>query len=308
VQGTGLQGNSLSGNGFATMLLGFVTNAQLRDTVPLTFRSQHHGGFIQDDWRLTPTLTLNLGLRWDAETGRKSPGDTSSSFDMHKIHPIAGVPGVVRFAGVDGEPRSVYDNDWNNFGPRFGFAWRPFGTATVVRGGYGIFYGARDDVGSSAGPRAVLGWATEELIVSPDQNQTPAMLLKNGFPPFSPPGPKDRTDAYGVGNPMDFFQRERATPYSQQFNLGVQHQLGATLLEAQYIGNLGRKLTGNDISMNQVRPELVGKPGSIQSRRPFPQFSDLTMLSPLWGMSSYHGLLLRAEKRYPAFPFLSTYS
>jgi hypothetical protein len=106
-----------------------------------------------------------------------------------------------------------------------------------------------------------------------------------------------------------FYQRSRATPYSQQFNLGVQQGFAGVLVELQYIGNLGRKLTAVDASINQVRPGLVGGPGSIQSRRPFPQFSDVSLVAPNWGASSYHGFVLHAEKRYQSgLQFLFNYT
>lgn len=81
------------------------------------------------------------------------------------------------------------------------------------------------------------------------------------------------------------------------------------LVVTQYLGNLGRKLTGAQMSINQVRPELVGLPGTVQSRRPFPQFSDVLLDSPNIGSSSYHGMLLRAEKRYRSgLQFLVNYT
>ncbi|MEZ5396221.1 MAG: TonB-dependent receptor [Bryobacterales bacterium] len=308
-QGTGLQGVTASGNGYATFLTGFTANANIRDSPALTFRSQYYGFFVQDDWKITPKLTLNIGVRYDVETPRISPDNNSNGFDMQAINPVAHRPGVVTFAGVDGEPRRTYNFDKNNIAPRFGFAYRMFGGKTVLRGGYGIFFGNPDDQGQGAGPRAALGFATEQLITSPDQNQTPSMYLAQGYPAFTPPGPETRTAAFGVGSGVQFFERNRRTPYSQQFNLGIQQQIKGVLLEAQYLGNLGRKLTGNNININQPLPELVGQPGSIQSRRPFSQFTAVNLLSPNFGMSSYNALLLRAEKRYEnGLQFLWTYT
>ncbi|MBI1353838.1 MAG: hypothetical protein GC160_05790 [Acidobacteria bacterium] len=308
-QGTGLQGDNLSGNGFATMLLGFVSNANIRDSPALVFRSQYYGMYVQDDWKVTPNLTLNIGVRYDLETPRISPNNNSNSVDLHAINPIANRPGIVTFAGVDGEPRRPFDLDKNNLGPRFGFAYKMFGGKTVLRGGYGIFFGNPDDIGQGAGPRAALGFATEQLIVSPDQNQTPSMYLRNGYPAFTPPGPETRNAGFGVGSTVEYFERTRRTPYSQQFNLGIQHQVRGVLVEAQYLGNLGRLLTGNNININQMLPELIGQPGTIQSRRPYPQYSAVNILSPNFGMSSYNALLLRAEKRYQnGLQFLWTYT
>jgi hypothetical protein len=296
-QGTGLQGNARTGDGLAALLLGFATSASLRDQIPLRTRGFYLGGFAQDDWKATPRLTLNLGIRYDIEPPPLSPDDTFNGFDWSRTHPVARVPGVVTFAGVDGFPRRIAETDFNNVSPRFGFAWRMFGSdRTVLRGGYGVFFGNTNDIGYGTGTN--LGFATEASFVSPDQNQTPAFLLKDGMPAFDQPGPQTRTPAFGLNNAVSFYQRQRATPYSQQFNLGLQQEIRGLLLEAQYIGNLGRKLTAADASINQVRPELVGGAGAIQSRRPFPQFSDVVMVAPNWGASSYHGLVLHAEKRY----------
>lgn len=293
-QGTGLQSNPRTGNGFATFLLGFVGSGQLNDSPLFAFSSYYLGGYLQDDWKITPRFTLNLGVRYDIEPGRIADNDTQNGFDTQAIHPVAGVPGVVTFAGVT-EPRRVFDTDTNNIAPRFGFAWTPR-QKTVVRGGFGVFFGNPDDQGYNNS--AVLGFATEVFLVSADQNQSAAFLLKNGVQNVSPPGPADRTPSFGVGGPVNFYQRDRANPYSLQYNFGVQQEWKDVLISVQYLSNLGRKLTANPLNMNQVRPELVGKPGSIQSRRPYPQFTSVELNSPNLGHSSYHAFLLRVEKRY----------
>jgi len=296
-QGTGLQGNTLSGNGFASFLLGFATNAVVREAPVLRTTAGYFGGFLQDDWKLTPRLTLNLGLRYDVEPSPRSPDNSFNSLDGNAVHPLARVPGVVRFAGVDGAPESLFDTDMNNISPRFGFAWRPFGNdQTVIRGGYGVFLGNTNDIGF--GNDARLGFSTDLLLVSPDQNQTPAFLLKNGFPPYPQPGPETRNATFGLNTNITYYERNRATPYSQQFNFGIQRELGGLLFEGQYIGNLGRKLTATAASVNQVPERLLTGAGSIQSRRPFPQFTDVVLSAPNWGASSYHAFSFRAEKRY----------
>jgi hypothetical protein len=297
VQGTGLQENPSSGNGFATMLLGFATQAQMQNSPNFQFNNKSFGVYAQDDWKVSQTLTLNIGLRYDVETPRISPESMSNSFNPHIINPVAGVPGVVRFAGVDGEPNNVSNTQFGDIAPRFGFAWRPLGAdRTVVRGGFGMFFGNPDDMGFNN--TAVIGFGTQALLVSPDQNQTPALLLKNGFPATPALGPQDRNNGFGVGGPVDFYERNRPTPYSMQFNVGVQHEWRSVLFEAEYLGNLGRHLTAPNLSMNQVAPDLIGGAGSIQSRRPFPQFTAVTIDSPNFGASSYHALLVRSEKRY----------
>ncbi len=296
-QGTGLQGNANTGNGIATMLLGFATNASIIDQPRYRLGNHSFGMFVQDDWKLTPRFTLNIGVRYDVENGRTADGNMQSGFDMFKINPAAGVPGVVTFAGVDGSPVTNFNTDKNNIAPRFGFAWSPLKNRdTVIRGGIGMFYGNPDDNGFNN--TGVSGFGINALLTSPDQNQTAALLLKNGFNQPQLPTAADRTSSFGINGPVDFFQRDRAVGYSIQYNFGIQHQLKTALISAQYIANLGRKLTAGPLSVNQVRPELVAKTGSIQSRRPFPQFTAVTLDSPNLGVSSYHGLLLRVERRY----------
>jgi hypothetical protein len=306
-QGSGLQGNTLTGDGLATMLVGFATNAVLNDSPLLAFNNHSLGFFVQDDWKLTARLTLNLGVRYDAENGRIADNNTQNGFSLDQIHPRAGRPGVVTFAGVN-EPARLFNTDKNNIAPRFGFAWRPFGgESTVVRGGAGLFYGNPDDQGYNNS--AVLGFSTELQRVSPDQNQTAALLLKEGWPGVRAPGPDDRTTAFGLNSPVNFYQRERASPYSIQYNFGIQQQVRSFLVAGQYVANLSRKLTASGLSMNQVRPELVGQAGAIQSRRPFPHFTDVTLNSPNLGHSSYHAFLLRVEKRYEnGLQFLYNYT
>jgi hypothetical protein len=297
VQGTGLPGNAATGSGYASFLVGFVGNMTLTKAAPFRMHNWAMAGYFQDDWKVSPRLTLNLGVRYDVETGRVADQDMQSSFDMGQINPAAGVPGVVTFAGVNGTPNSNFYADKNNIAPRFGFAWRPFADEkTVVRGGFGVFYGNPDDQGFNNS--AVLGFATQALLVSPDANVTPAFYLQGGVPGVHAPGPQDRTPAFGIGSGVDFYQRERASPYSMQSNVGIQHEIHSFLISGQYIGNLGRKLTAGNLTLNQIPPSLLGKSSNLQSLRPFPQFTGVTLDSPNLGSSSYHAFLLRIERRY----------
>jgi hypothetical protein len=280
----------------------------VRESPGLRTRAHYLGGYIQDDWKLTPRFTLNIGTRYDIEPSPYSPDNSFNTIDGSAIHPTARVPGVVRFAGEGGTPTNLFDTDFNNLAPRFGFAWRPFGDdRTVVRGGYGVFIGNTNDIGYGSDAR--LGFAIDLLLVSPDQNQTPAFLLKSGFPPYAQPGPEIRNPSFGLNTNITYYERARPTPYSQQFNFGVQRDFRGILVEAQYLGNLGRKLTATAASVNQVHPDRLAGAGSIQSRRPFPQFSDVVLSSPNWGASSYHGLALRVEKHYRnGLQFLANYT
>jgi hypothetical protein len=108
---------------------------------------------------------------------------------------------------------------------------------------------------------------------------------------------------------VGFFERDRPTPISYQYNLNIQKELPAnTVVEIGYMANVSHHLTANDLSINQVAPHLMG-PGDSQARRPFPQFSNVFILNPAVGNSTYHAGFAKAEKRYSAgFSLLAHYT
>jgi len=301
---TALPGAAGTGNAFATFLLGQVDSANIIRPDPIRSRASYWGVFVQDDWRVSDRLTLNLGLRWETTVPRTEDENRMNSFDMTEINPVSGTPGVVTFAGLNGVPRSAYDIDLNNFGPRAGFAWS-IAERTVIRGGGGIIYGA--SVNSIVGTAAALGFSTDFRLASSQQGFVPSMLLRDGFPAFTRT-PVDQLGAgFGAvpgGQPTNtavtFFERSRPTPASYQYNFGVQHEIAAsTIMEVGYIANLSHHLTAPDMSINQVPPSLMG-PGAAQVRRPFPQFTNVSVLNPPVGNSTYHAGFVKAERRYRA--------
>src|SRR5262249_3941045 len=108
---------------------------------------------------------------------------------------------------------------------------------------------------------------------------------------------------------VGFFNPNQVAPISYQYNLDIQREIARDLLlEVGYIGNVSHHLTANDFSLAQVPPQLMG-PGAPQSRRPFPQFSNVTWINPSIGNSTYHGGFIRAEKRFSdGFAFLAHYT
>ncbi len=311
---TGLPGVANSGNGLASLLLGFPTAFSARQTEPLDRSTWYLAGFVQDDWTVHTGLTVNVGVRWETDTSMVDANNRLNGFDAAAMNPVSRTPGVVRFAGVDSWRVKPYDTDWNNFGPRFGFAWKPLGAeSTVVRGGYGIFYAHPFD---HAVPNAAsLGFELSASLNSPDNGITAPFFLKDGVPGLatSAPALNDSFGAVATGkNPttaVTFFETNRRTGYSQQFNLGVQHELpGGVIFELSYVGNLSRKLASSNLSINQIRPERLG-PAATQKDRPFPQFSNVSIVAPTLGVASYHAGVVRVEKRFSrGLNFLSTYT
>ncbi len=296
---------------FASYMTGWVNGFSLRETDELDRYSYYLAFYVQDDWKLTPSLTLNLGLRWETDTPVNDVNNRSSSFDRNQINPVSGTPGVVKFAGRDGWPESTYLADWNNFGPRFGFAWKPGGSDKwVVRGGYGMFF----EGPSTSANAATLGFERSSAASSPDAGITPSFLLKNG-PTVSAETPplNDSFGAVPVGakanTNVTFYELNRRTGYAHHMNLGVQRQLpGDMVVEARFTANLSRKLPVGTMQINQIRPELMG-PDANQSLRPYPQFLNVGVLSAALGSNNYHAGSFRLEKRFSrGLTFLSGYT
>jgi hypothetical protein len=287
-----------TGNALASFLLGEAMTASVQRSDRIRTRAAYWALFLQDDWRLTERLTLNYGLRWEAELPRREVDNRMNGFDATAINPVSGTPGIVTFAGRNGVAERAFATDLNNFGPRFGLAYRlDRARPTVVRSGAGVFYGPT--ISNTVGDLAALGFATSASFVGPASASV--FRLRDGFPSFSRP---DLWPGYGASplgqkpnTSVSFFNPHQVAPTSYQANIGVQHELiPGFLVEAGYVANISRHLTANDFSLNQVPPELMG-PGDAQQRRPFPQFSDVTLINPSIGRSSYHAAFVRVQKR-----------
>jgi Carboxypeptidase regulatory-like domain len=299
---TALPGTAGTGNAFATFLLGLGDSANIIRPDPLRSRAAYYGVYIQDDWRVSRDLTINLGIRWEGCTPRTEDQNRINSFDQLAINPVSNTPGVVTFAGRNGVPRTGWDFDPNNFGPRIGVAWHAQ-ERTVIRAGGGIFYGAA--VNSIVGTSAALGFSTNLSVTSSQVGIVPALQLSDGFPalkrtPVDQLGPGfGAVPAGGAPNTaVTFFERSRPTPISWQYNFDVQRELGGNfIVDVSYLANLSHHLTGPDRPINQVPPQLMG-PGNAQVRRPYPQFSNVSVLNPPLGNSAYHAGILKVERRF----------
>jgi hypothetical protein len=295
---TGLPGAASSGYGLASLMLGLPNSFVLRETQVLDRSTKYLSAFAQTDWAIHRDITLNLGVRWETDTPIVDKNNRMNGFDSTAINPVSGTPGVVRFMGQGGFRTSPYDTDLNNFGPRIGFAWKPFGaTKTVVRGGFGMFFAHPFDHGAPSS--AALGYENSANLTSPDNGITAPFVLGDGVPApeLTAPALDDSFGAVPVGRPattaVTVFETNRATGYSMQYNLNVQRELpGNILIEVGYLSNLSRKLPSATLSLNQIPLELLG-PGTSQKDRPFPQFSNVQVLFPTLGVSSYHAGVFR---------------
>jgi hypothetical protein len=301
-QTTGLPGNAATGNSIASLLVGIPNSFAENQTPVLNRMMWYLGAFFQDDWTVSPSLTLNLGVRWETDTPMHDTHNVFNGFDPNAINPVSGTPGVVKFAGINGFPSNAYRGDYNNFGPRVGFAWKPLHSeTTVVRGGFGIFYSHPFDAGVPN--QATLGFSTNISITSPDNGLTFPFTLSKGPGTYTLAPLNDSFGAVPVGQTpttaVTYFDQGRRAGYSEQFNLTVQHQLpGNQLVEVSFLGNDGRKLPNATLSINQIAPSVLGPGRSTQAYRPFPQFSNVSIITPDLATSNYYAGLIRYEKRF----------
>jgi hypothetical protein len=250
-QANALRADAVSGNSLATMLMGIPSAAYVQKTIDPYHSHFYYAGFFQDDWKLSKRLTLNVGLRWDAETGNYERYNRQvNGLDWNAASPIADkvkgltLKGAVQFAGVGGAPRSLIDTDKNNWQPRIGLAYR-LSDGWVLRGGYGIYYLGEDATGSTNGFSR-----QTNATVSTDGGLTPVAGMKAANPFVTLPGARlldpigsSQGGASFLGEGISGFLRTRGMAYSHQYSFDIQRALpGAILIEVAYSGNTSRAL------------------------------------------------------------------
>jgi hypothetical protein len=250
----------------------------------------NHYFFVQDDWRIHPRLTINLGLRYELPLNWVHPANWWGTFRQgQQSRLIPNAPLGMLFPGDPGVPRGLFATDRNNFAPRIGFAWDPFGKSrTAVRGAYGIFYDTinSDVIQNTSQPyRYTFTIPTPFSLADPLRGQPPIPLTIN------------LTSPQFVGLQEIFYPDPRLrSPYIQQFNLNVQREVVPNLvLQMAYVGKIGRKLLMG-VSSNPALFAPGATVGNINSRRIVPGFGNLSTISSR-ANSTYHGFQFEATKR-----------
>ena len=197
-----------SGSSLADMLLGMPSRANISTVIGMYNRQHVPSLFIQDDWKVTPRLTLNLGLRYDYFSPLVEANNRQSNFDY--------ATGTLITAGTNGASDALVKGDKANFAPRIGFAWTPTANGnTVIRGAYGFFYSGQEI--RTAAPLQLaynLPFFYEPLFINGD---TPAFTVSQGFPTLDP--------SQAVNPGVTSVDARLHTPYYQSWNLAVQRSL-----------------------------------------------------------------------------------
>ncbi len=323
------QSSSTTGNGFASLLLGAGSAGSLQANYKnAATQSFYVAGYFQDDWRVTPKLSLSLGLRWDVDLPRTERYNRTNWFDPKAATPVSqvipGLTGGLIFVGVNGAPRTQFKADTNNWAPRFGLSWQ-FAPGTVLRIGYADVYGPSQQ--AACGTIGTMGFRVDNTWVATVDGITPNDLLRN-------PYPRGVAPVVGAANGVltQFGDRIEATtqdivsPRARQMNFNVQHEFPFGLLvETAYVGARGYQLHRNEeggLSLNQLDPSLMAlgsrlneqlanpffgkfsggvlaqaRTSRAQLLRPYPQFTDIIPVYSVGASSFYHSLQASATKR-----------
>jgi hypothetical protein len=267
----------VGGNAFASFLLGVPNNVTLKNVlIPYYYRWNSGAGFVQNDWKVKPNLTLNLGLRYSLQLPRTEKYNHQGVFrpDLAKEYllpqPLTLITGQVitkavvppfAYSGYGGRSKYLYDPNYLDFEPRFGFAWTPGFLRerhVTVRGGYGISHAPL--TGNNRLPNPDFGGSTPTLGWNSGQKDPNYVMRIGSNPPvISPISPDDYLKipkdglVYldGINIPGFIISNNTRTPYVQNWNLTISWQAARSMVvEAAYVGSKGTHLFMPGISVN----------------------------------------------------------
>lgn len=325
--------SSTQGNGFASMLLGWGNGSNFHTDPKAFSRSGYWGAFIQDDWKVTRALTINIGLRYEREIPRTEVFDRYSYWDLNAKSPISvpgyNLQGVMKFVNKD--IRSPFNSDTNNFSPRIGFAYA-INQKTSLRAGAGLFYvlsraTVAGHTGAAFNTDASVPWSL-------DSGATRNATLANPYPQgvLLPPG-NSLGDNTFIGLGVGTITRYNRNPEMYSWNMSFQRDVGRnTIVEVNYTGSRGVHLYSPYTSLtplplqywyganapytrNQLQaavpnpfygvitdPKAVNLNGQTIQRyrllRNMPQYDGASGSDPNTADSWYNGLQMKVEKRF----------
>lgn len=332
---TGLPGVAGTGNSFASFMLGAPVTASMTKNASTSFHTQSLGLYAQDGWKVNRKLTLTYGLRWDIQTPPYEQNGQVSAIDLNKPNPgAAGFPGAFVFGKGDTNKNSLFAKMWfGAFAPRIGIAYSVTPT-TVLRLSTGILYAPPGNNGLTGST----GYSGAASLNSPDGGITPAFYWDQGWPAGSVKQPPILDPTIGIGQSVSFVSSSAnrwADTYSWQ--LDVQKSFARDfVVNVGYLGQASHHLPNEGINLvNQVdpkylalgpllnlsishpdvvaagyRPPYAGFTGNLaQALKPYPQFFAVSPRGEAIGNSSYHALLVKAEKRFSSgFQYLTSYT
>ncbi len=262
----------VGGDALAGLMIGYVDNGFSQYEIPPFTSTENYqiGGFVQDNWRVTPKLTFNLGFRYDVDTPRTERYNQMSYFNPSAPSPIS-VPGLnlrgaIEYVGIGGNPRTEFNTYWGELGPRFGFAWQVT-PRTTVRGGYGIYYDPSDvGVVGNAVTGGFLGYDAITTGVNnvPSSPWLPLEFLRNPFPfgiHTATGNSQGAATLLGQAVSNIPLRNLNQVPQEQSWSFDIQRQLpGSILLDLAWAGRKGTHLyaMGYGNQLDALPPNVAG--------------------------------------------------
>lgn len=276
------QARAGSGNALADFMLGFTSASTVSTQQLNKLRQAVMQGFFQDDWKVNNKLTLNLGIRYELSKPWVEATDLQANFVLDSGS-CYGQLITVADRGQCGLSRALVHTDGNNFAPRAGLAYQA-NAKTVVRSGFGVFFGRDENVGITRRlPNNPPFTATTQFT---SDQINPSIVLATGFPPGS-------VDPKSVVSPeLNSFPLDSVLPYVVQWNVNVEREVAGLLAQVGYTGSEAHKLY-SVINVNQAYPGV----GAVNARRPFTSYSGIQRYGPV-SHSNYHALLAKLERRF----------
>jgi Carboxypeptidase regulatory-like domain/TonB dependent receptor len=278
--------SSGTGAGFADYLLGVPASSiksALQQGVPYETYTEY-GAFVQDQWRVSNKLTVNIGLRYDVFTPVKERDNRQSDFFLGT--------GTLALAGQGGISGTILNTQKHDFSPRLGIAYH-LTEKTVVRAAYGLFYFNEQGTGGSS--RLFINYPFAQQFTDTCSSTIPCINLSTGIP-----------ETLSANNlPVVVYQpTPNLTPNMQQWNFTLERQVSKTLVfRGAYVGS-----RGDHLNLNVSENVAVPGPGAVPPRQPFPNYGTISAWEPR-GPSNYDALQLTAEKRMGfGLSFLGAYT
>jgi hypothetical protein len=322
-----------TGSSLATLLLGYPTSGAQSVVTSFNDYLRYYGGFVQDDYRVTPKLTVNFGLRFEYESGiQEKNNKLVTGFNTTAANPLQQnvtglqVPGEVVYAGVGGAPTQTGSALSVKPAVRIGLAYAA-DSKTVIRGGYGIFWAPTFFNFQNA-----IGYSqATSIVASTDNNVTPAATISNPYPNglLQPTG-NTLGGLSGIGQAITVFSPASGSAgYVQEYSLEVQRQIPQNfVLTLGALGSHGLHLLESGQNIDQLNPALfplaqaeakatpsvpnpfygkggVGTIGTanispVQLLLPFPQYTSVALSNADTGSSRYYAFFFRAQRRFSA--------
>ena len=259
-----------TGYGFASLLLGAAANATATTNFNPSVLKHYNGFYVEDDWKATPRLTLNLGLRYEWQTAPVERHNRQAYFDYNATNPISAafgqnLPGAIVF--TSGSHRNLYETNRKNLAPRFGFS-QQVTDKLVLRGGYGIFF-APQWFGGGYNP----GYSqSTSYSGSVNNGITLSAPLSNAFPTglLAAQG-SVLGGLQDVGQGTTAIPSNRRSPYVQNYSFGFQYALTPNdVLTATFVGNHGTKLLLGSFNHSQLNPSYYSLGAALNDQVPNP--------------------------------------